>query len=362
MLGSSPLTRGKQPTQALRPVGEFDHYVKRTPGCPFGQSRCPRCRAILLSEWTAFLTPTCDIVSLELIPAHAGKTRRHLNRPRPARLIPAHAGKTHTRHLGSRLAGAHPRSRGENLRFGGLFPPDDGSSPLARGKHGGHEVRRQRRRLIPARAGKTPTARSPCCSPSAHPRSRGENGAALAAGCLYTGSSPLARGKPLQGRAEEGLGGLIPARAGKTDTRESWTCLLRAHPRSRGENSCSLTSKAMLSGSSPLARGKPQARRQPNPRVRLIPARAGKTGQPSQSAASGSAHPRSRGENNPSSNSSRRTTGSSPLARGKQGPRNEDGLARRLIPARAGKTRSWRGRRGRPGAHPRSRGENISSR
>ena len=74
MLGSSPLTRGKQPTQALRPVGEFDHYVKRTPGCPFGQSRCPQCRAILLSEWTAFLTPMCDIVSLGLIPAHAGKT------------------------------------------------------------------------------------------------------------------------------------------------------------------------------------------------------------------------------------------------------------------------------------------------
>ena len=78
MLGSSPLTRGKQPTQALRPVGEFDHYVKRTPGCPFGQSRCPRCRAILLSEWTAFLTPMCDIVSLGLIPAHAGKTRSAL--------------------------------------------------------------------------------------------------------------------------------------------------------------------------------------------------------------------------------------------------------------------------------------------
>ena len=117
----------------------------------------------------------------------------------------------------------------------------------------------------------------------------------------------------------------------------------------------------MLSGSSPLARGRPQARRQPNPRVRLIPARAGKTGQPSQSAASGSAHPRSRGENNPSSNSSRRTTGSSPLARGKQGPRNEDGLARRLIPARAGKTPPTSAMCSLTKAHPRSRGENNLS-
>ena len=212
-----------------------------------------------------------------LIPARAGKTPTPRMRAQVEGLIPARAGKTRLHYVPPTVYRAHPRSRGENLRFGGLFPPDDGSSPLARGKHGGHEVRRQRRRLIPARAGKTPTARSPCCSPSAHPRSRGENGAALAAGCLYTGSSPLARGKPLQGRAEEGLGGLIPARAGKTDTRESWTCLLRAHPRSRGENYERKTGQPITSGSSPLARGKRlEAQRQGN-RLRLIPARAGKT-------------------------------------------------------------------------------------
>ena len=175
MLGSSPLTRGKQPTQALRPVGEFDHYVKRTPGCPFGQSRCPRCRAILLSEWTAFLTPTCDIVSLELIPAHAGKTRRHLNRPRPARLIPARAGKTGSDGGCRRCLWAHPRSRGENANAVGEAEAEFGSSPLTRGKRKALARGLGADGLIPARAGKTRRAPAGVGAAWAHPRSRGEN-------------------------------------------------------------------------------------------------------------------------------------------------------------------------------------------
>ena len=31
-------------------------------------------------------------------------------------LIPAHAGKTHANHVAVYLGGAHPRSRGENIR------------------------------------------------------------------------------------------------------------------------------------------------------------------------------------------------------------------------------------------------------
>ena len=135
MLGSSPLTRGKQPTQALRPVGEFDHYVKRTPGCPFGQSRCPRCRAILLSEWTAFLTPMCDIVSLGIIPARAGETLMVAVSPSPET--------------------AHPRSRGENRALRERLSCLGGSSPLARGKLVRPLLGGVGDRLIPARAGKT---------------------------------------------------------------------------------------------------------------------------------------------------------------------------------------------------------------
>ena len=71
---------------------------------------------------------------------------------------------------------------------------------------------------------------------TAHPRSRGENRALRERLSCLGGSSPLARGKlvrPLLG----GVGDrLIPARAGKTLSTLGKTILLRAHPRSRGEN------------------------------------------------------------------------------------------------------------------------------
>ena len=91
-----------------------------------------------------------------------------------------------------------------------------GSSPLARGKHGGDRKRRQGSRLIPARAGKTDLAVSGRLAAGAHPRSRGEN---RLPGHCYTalsGSSPLARGKPVFRTAWTADNGLIPARAGKT--------------------------------------------------------------------------------------------------------------------------------------------------
>ena len=60
--------------------------------------------------------------------------------------------------------------------------------------------------------------------------------------CMYrqkkhAGSSPLTRGKRVGGVMPAGIGGLIPAHAGKTGSpsfvpKEEW-----AHPRSRGENS-----------------------------------------------------------------------------------------------------------------------------
>ena len=111
-------------------------------------------------------------------------------------LIPAHAGKTPLMRTAASMRAAHPRSRGENLRFGGLFPPDDGSSPLTRGKlirHGGLALGY---RLIPAHAGKTRVVQVSAALLEAHPRSRGEN----------AGQAPPQPHAP----------GLIPAHAGKT--------------------------------------------------------------------------------------------------------------------------------------------------
>ena len=50
------------------------------------------------------------------------------------RLIPAHAGKTAAISCFSAYFPAHPRSRGENQRAFRILLPDQGSSPLTRGK------------------------------------------------------------------------------------------------------------------------------------------------------------------------------------------------------------------------------------
>ena len=178
----------------------------------------------------------------------------------PSGLIPAHAGKTARRPASRLRSGAHPRSRGENgprLAAPWTF---SGSSPLTRGKLGGH--------------------RTPGEQTKAHPRSRGENHSQTPALSQQRGSSPLTRGKRPEQGTELLVFGLIPAHAGKTlhlvTVDEAWA----AHPRSRGENAPGIASANWFQGSSPLTRGK-RPRRAGRLRGRgLIPAHAGKTDSP----------------------------------------------------------------------------------
>ena len=112
------------------------------------------------------------------------------------RLIPAHAGKTQNWIDKVNDAGAHPRSRGENLDENGKPRKKRGSSPLTRGKRLAHRLRRLGSRLIPAHAGKTASTAASPGGPTAHPRSRGENIGDASAWRPQVGSSPLTRGKP----------------------------------------------------------------------------------------------------------------------------------------------------------------------
>ena len=91
---------------------------------------------------------------------------------------------------------------------------------------------------------------------SAHPRSRGENLIGVAADLSAQGSSPLTRGKRAAQRRLFRRAGLIPAHAGKTDTRHSIRHPPWAHPRSRGENEITIDQEKSFDGSSPLTRGK----------------------------------------------------------------------------------------------------------
>ena len=70
-------------------------------------------------------------------------------------LIPAHAGKTREAVACRRVLAAHPRSRGENASRDAHNSEPTGSSPLTRGKRQVRRDERGGIGLIPAHAGKT---------------------------------------------------------------------------------------------------------------------------------------------------------------------------------------------------------------
>ena len=199
-------------------------------------------------------------------------------------------------------------------------PAGAGSSPLTRGKPHRRVPDRTRPGLIPAHAGKTRRDARTHAPHEAHPRSRGENRFVRDLRVHPCGSSPLTRGKPRADYRRLSGRGLIPAHAGKTGPPSSWAMLDEAHPRSRGENVLPRLPSALLAGSSPLTRGKRAACSSVRRARRLIPAHAGKTSKPGAAKSAAKAHPRSRGENAGAAMSASRTSGSSPLTRGKRAP------------------------------------------
>ena len=172
-----------------------------------------------------------------------------------------------------------------------------GSSPLTRGKRRASSQRWCQSRLIPAHAGKTSPTQHRTGPRGAHPRSRGENYATARNPSRPSGSSPLTRGKHAPDLSARPCDGLIPAHAGKTQRRRGSVLDYQAHPRSRGENHGVQSRITNQTGSSPLTRGKHARRSRRVDRRRLIPAHAGKTRSRHGSAATSTAHPRSRGEN-----------------------------------------------------------------
>ena len=194
----------------------------------------------------------------------------------------------------------------------------------------------------------------------AHPRSRGENGLGRRGNQSNGGSSPLTRGKQWRRPLPTSRARLIPAHAGKTLSEARFPPGRRAHPRSRGENTWSQATASAHKGSSPLTRGKQAGGGFDLTRGGLIPAHAGKTQLYLRTLERWGAHPRSRGENSRSSSDSGATCGSSPLTRGKRVLPGRGSGAPGLIPAHAGKTDGEVLPELRRGAHPRSRGENVS--
>ena len=91
-----------------------------------------------------------------------------------------------------------------------------GSSPRVRGKPDREHADYDARRLIPACAGKTPSAPPTYPESPAHPRVCGENGISGLVDSVLGGSSPRVRGKLFRGGCHVEDERLIPACAGKT--------------------------------------------------------------------------------------------------------------------------------------------------
>ena len=254
------------------------------------------------------------------------------------RIIPARAGFTFLPHQGIDLIGDHPRSRGVYGEEICLESVTGGSSPLARGLPGVAVPGVDLSRIIPARAGFTWRGRSRGGFESDHPRSRGVYRARARAFMPRLGSSPLARGLRIHLAYANQSRRIIPARAGFTSAGERPACRARDHPRSRGVYLSLRQREGPGAGSSPLARGLQGGEALGNHRLRIIPARAGFTRSCTYEVRKLWDHPRSRGVYRCQYSLLWFDRGSSPLARGLQGGEALGNHRLRIIPARAGFT------------------------
>ena len=189
-----------------------------------------------------------------------------------------------------------------------------------------------------------------------HPRSRGVYIQPPGRLEISEGSSPLARGLPEALRPHLDHAGIIPARAGFTSPCRRPSPPRADHPRSRGVYSLAPSQDWRPTGSSPLARGLRDDAPAALAAARIIPARAGFTDWGSPTSRTQSDHPRSRGVYDGSIFNLGWLRGSSPLARGLLEMDADPALPRGIIPARAGFTSACATRGRRPWDHPRSRG------
>ena len=149
---------------------------------------------------------------------------------------------------------------------------------------------------------------------------------------------------------------IIPARAGFTGNKFLKHTGSADHPRSRGVYPSITVWFGWTVGSSPLARGlrAPQPRRRAQ--ARIIPARAGFTSRQGRYDLQLPDHPRSRGVYMPMFMSESKMDGSSPLARGLPTGQAMRLALRGIIPARAGFTQAPDTISWTLADHPRSRG------
>ena len=232
-----------------------------------------------------------------------------------------------------------------------------GSSPHARGTPVDIHMQTGQRGIIPACAGNTLTNGYTNADERDHPRMRGEHASAPPRGALNLGSSPHARGTPTLTACTRGLCGIIPACAGNTSKLTSLLEGYKDHPRMRGEHCCFSPGISGVPGSSPHARGTQIYGVRCAPMLGIIPACAGNTHARTCARLRAKDHPRMRGEHSGNAYGEIVHLGSSPHARGTPNKEGTNGRRPGIIPACAGNTQVLSEYETSSGDHPRMRGE-----
>ena len=250
-------------------------------------------------------------------PRVRGKLVEAVGKHRRGRIIPARAGQTAPGHRTISRCSDHPRACGANSWHCLHNPRPNGSSPRVRGKRRPAAWCHALSRIIPARAGQTSSGVCRSCFWTDHPRACGANADGILGSRYRAGSSPRVRGKPPAWLQSLAIRRIIPARAGQTPTAAHTAIECPDHPRACGANTPVCGTSLSKLGSSPRVRGK---RYRPNLRHcpgRIIPARAGQTSSWKSSTRYPTDHPRACGANSSSLTALPTRIGSSPRVRGK---------------------------------------------
>ncbi len=216
------------------------------------------------------------------------------------------------------------------------------------------------------RSGKRPRVRGvdpPNVTPSTESSGASPlRGADPADGCTRTsrsGASPRARGRQRHRHRRRFAVGSIPACAGPTRGARSGRSGVRKHPRVRGADSPARWRGTVVAEASPRARGRPQACAGENPPVRSIPACAGPTAGWRGRRIPPGKHPRVRGADELVAPVRAELGEASPRARGRLGGGFQGLRRRRSIPACAGPTSISSRRSSSSRKHPRVRGADL---
>ena len=169
-------------------------------------------------------------------------------------ITPARAGKTLNDDGRCPWAEDHPRSCGKDFMIFRFFRCHRGSPPLVRERQLGTDRDDVVGGITPARAGKTKGSpgRQQCAED--HPRSCGKDIGIISIISMALGSPPLVRERPWQDDFRALVLRITPARAGKTYSSYALSVTTRDHPRSCGKDGQIAHKLYVVQGSPPLVR------------------------------------------------------------------------------------------------------------